>query len=559
MFCSKCGKKIPTDSIFCLYCGTRQVADSLPGKPENLSSISDETSNFGFVIISSKYDQEQTKKDPKIPDWVRKFYPEFDHCVLVWNVEFHQTYTFFAFEALDILEDCKISNQWKTEGIPVIQKSTQINLPSAYSKKALAAKEKQSTNTTQTKEIFRINGKDAEGFVSALFAREQELEDMRDSDEKRTVTLFLHCYASIFNDFQEQEEKKIDLAYRQLKWSNEQKLHWTCEKGTFTGIVKSDQIYFQPPMSRISDQRKQVYSPSIDRIAINLGWKAEVKSAERNYYQGKIFTHLEEALNWVENEMLSVKDEPVDDTPDFEEPDVFILTEDYREKLSPYWIDPTSICPEQITYQSLILLSCKHESSEIYTCLSGKQIEINQKYPSPAGLAVRLGLDRSSVKFEQVVPDFEWYRTVSLTRFYQQQVAIDFAQELWEKSNILKMFHDDIILSAKYGYQEVETQYTVFLGECSPEDHRVSKEKSRSEYLTDLALRYTLINALDVSAYRSLLGISIKDFSDEDLLCRLHYLRAKCPFVSAEAIAESIKWIRNFETKSSVRITKDKN
>jgi hypothetical protein len=550
MFCFACGKKIPADSVFCLYCGVKQVTSGLPDKLEPHPAPSDELSNFDFVIISSRYDQEKSKKDPKIPDWVRKFFPEFEHSVVVWDTELHKSHTFFAFDVLDIIDDWNASNQWKTEGIPVIEKSPHINLPSAYSKKALAAKEKQSDKQIQEKEIFRIKGKDAERFINALNAHKKEFEEMCDEDEERTTTVFMQCYAILINGAQEQEENKIDLSRRQMEWKHEQNFRWTCEKGTFTGIVSTEQFEYRPKSSKKENLWKQISSPYPIGITFNFRWMAEVKSAERDYYQGKRFDHLEEALDWVENEMLTVKDEPVENHPDITEPEEFILTEEYRQKLAPYWIDPSSIEPEHVTYQSLIQLTCKPESSELFTCLSGKKIEINRKYPSPAGLAVKLGLDHSGINFEQIIPDTELYQAVSLTRFYNQQDAVNFAQELWQRSNILKMFHDNIILSAKYGYQEVETHYTVFLGECSPEDQQTSKEISRSEYLADRALRYTLINALDVSGYRSLLGIPIEHFSDEDMLCRLHHLRAKCSLVPAEAIAESIKWIRSNESKS---------
>ncbi len=85
MFCFACGKKIPADSVFCLYCGVKQVTSGLPDKLEPHPAPSDELSNFDFVIISSRYDQEKSKKDPKIPDWVRKFFPEFEHSVVVWD------------------------------------------------------------------------------------------------------------------------------------------------------------------------------------------------------------------------------------------------------------------------------------------------------------------------------------------------------------------------------------------------------------------------------------------------------------------------------------------
>lgn len=47
MFCKKCGKIIPNDSIFCSYCGETVAAEDLPNKPENLDEMDNETAIYG--------------------------------------------------------------------------------------------------------------------------------------------------------------------------------------------------------------------------------------------------------------------------------------------------------------------------------------------------------------------------------------------------------------------------------------------------------------------------------------------------------------------------------
>lgn len=69
---------------------------------------------------------------------------------------------------------------------------------------------------------------------------------------------------------------------------------------------------------------------------------------------------------------------------------------------------------------------------------------------------------------------------------------------------------------------------------------------NRDEYLKERALRYTLIYALDVSGYRSLLQLT-HDITDERLLHDLHKFRAECIYIPPNACAESLKWLREKE------------
>jgi len=67
--------------------------------------------------------------------------------------------------------------------------------------------------------------------------------------------------------------------------------------------------------------------------------------------------------------------------------------------------------------------------------------------------------------------------------------------------------------------------------------------KSRSEFMTGMALRQTLIYALDVEGFRAYMGIPLEWEDDEKMLASMHELRAESAHLPTEARAESQQWL----------------
>jgi len=136
-----------------------------------------------------------------------------------------------------------------------------------------------------------------------------------------------------------------------------------------------------------------------------------------------------------------------------------------------------------------------------------------------------------------------WYYIRSAATYLQEAVAAAAAQRLWDQSAVLEQFREQKVIRARYGYEEVETHYQIWLGECHTQEKPWSKSEQRAEHLADLAMRETLLHALDVNGWRAFLQISFKSRTDDQLLQSMHKLRSKSPHQSAEVRAESVEWL----------------
>jgi hypothetical protein len=136
-----------------------------------------------------------------------------------------------------------------------------------------------------------------------------------------------------------------------------------------------------------------------------------------------------------------------------------------------------------------------------------------------------------------------------VTTHYDSQRAADQAQELWDQSTILEKHQEQKVFRARYGFEEVETKYCVWLGGIDKPGDPWPKSQSRDDYLAELALRQTLLSALDVNGYRQHIGISSKYVSDEKLLESMHRARVESPHLPAAVRAESRQWLHEHGIK----------
>jgi hypothetical protein len=127
--------------------------------------------------------------------------------------------------------------------------------------------------------------------------------------------------------------------------------------------------------------------------------------------------------------------------------------------------------------------------------------------------------------------------------YLQEPVAAAQAQQLWDQSVIPDKFREQKVIRARYGYEEVETGYCTWLGVCKNQEKMWSRSESRTEHMTQKAMRETLLRALDVNGWRAFLHLSFKYSTDDELLRAMHEVRAKSPHQLPEARAESARWL----------------
>ena len=213
--------------------------------------------------------------------------------------------------------------------------------------------------------------------------------------------------------------------------------------------------------------------------------------------------------------------------------------------LTPYWINPTALEPDRTTYQLLIDIEYAPDRFETMQLLAGGTIRHHERYASPRQLVSQVRLDPDQWVVEQPLgPQDGWYRVRSAVTFYQELIAHQQAQQQWDHSLIVSQFRAGKVERARYGVEEVETGYVAWMGGCEKPDSPWPKPETRVEHMADLAMRQTLINALDVEGLRLHFGIGPETLSDERLLVSLHRARAKSHFLPPQTRMESQQWLR---------------
>jgi hypothetical protein len=206
--------------------------------------------------------------------------------------------------------------------------------------------------------------------------------------------------------------------------------------------------------------------------------------------------------------------------------------------------------PKRVTYRAIIDLEYEPYDYKTWEISFGKKYRHSEKFASPTQLVRELQLD-PQLDIEQLING--WYRLLSRVIYYREDIAIAQAQQFWEKSTIVQQHRAGKVVRAQYGYEEVEIRYRVMIGGCENPERPYLLEESREEHLERLALRETVIYALDLEGFRLFLGLSPDDISDEELLDTMHTQRADSPHVPLEEQMESERWLRTHGTKRVLR------
>ena len=136
---------------------------------------------------------------------------------------------------------------------------------------------------------------------------------------------------------------------------------------------------------------------------------------------------------------------------------------------------------------------------------------------------------------------------MSVTTYYQETTVAEQAQKTWDQSQIIQQFKAGKIKRVRYGYKEVETGYTVYLGACEQSDFPWGEPVSREEYLETQAMEESLSFALDLNDYRDYLGATEELISDELIRTKMHKKRLQSRHLPEEIRRESKIWLAQHE------------
>lgn len=350
---------------------------------------------------------------------------------------------------------------------------------------------------------------------------ESETRTLTPEEERQKTEALSRVYAMLIRLGQKRHAKEVDLSVYTLPWVyNDDACTWICDV----------------PPNRGSIQLVQT--------GIFWHWEACIERPDHFKNTSLPFHEPGDALGWAEQKLIAIQNEV--EEPEQEAPRLTLadFSPEKQPHLAPYWIDAHDIEPQRITYRVLIDLEYTPYDYETMEMSFGKKYHYNKKFATPTRLARDLNIDATQVHIEQPIGENDgWYRITSSTSYYSEPLAAAQAQQLWDKSAIVRQYNAGQVIRARYGYVEVETHYTVMLGGCESPDRPYAGSKSRSEFMAGMALRQTLIYALDVEGFRAYMGIPREWEDDEKMLASMHELRAESVHLPLETRAKSQQWL----------------
>ncbi len=488
-----------------------------------------EHETWGFRF-NQELDFTRARKGEKImgcPEWLEPFQlPTWgERGLVLWNTADHKIETLRAHEALRLLKQLESGEHGKLDGISVTRLVTKIEAqlpPRGRRKKDQPPPETKSTSQDVYIEIIHLPAEAGQELMEFLRAQKSTLLEMAKRDAKERQDVLTHLLVDMLKWSREREMREFDFSQRSMSWERTDVYRWTCQAKSAEG-----RVCFQESLWH---------------------WHACVKQRSR-IAKSQYFAYLKDAVEWMENELTAWADEPqLDDPPSYAAriEQVTANRARLRHELSagPYWIDPLQLEPKQASYRVLIELDAEPVSARTYQSMCGGTFRYDKHYLSPAKMSQALNLDPDRFLVEQPVGEnTEWYRITSSTAYYQHSTAEGLAQEAWDRSQILMRFQAGSIQRARFGYEEAETGYGMYLGACEHAENPWSPPESREEHMQERALRESLCFALDVNDFRDFLGLTVQESSDEDLLDAMHRTRARSRFVPEQAQRESRIWL----------------
>ncbi len=445
--------------------------------------------------------------------------------IVVWSNQAQCVEVLSATHGLQLIDYMRAKDTWKTEGIPIIRQYGQLVILDSQKKKMGEHKQGKKpgeadnqTSKPETKESFHLNPDQSAEFLQILEANEPLLQQMAKEDEQKRIQVSREICDLLLKGMRATEASKIDFSARPFGW----------EKDAVTTTL----ICNRPPNRG-----------SVRSTADSFFWRGCIEQPNRFKHESPYFVNLEDALNWVEQQLQKIQQEPdeLKQEDRWQRIPLAELIALKRAELAEYWIDPTALEPERISYQAIIDVEYAPSSSKTMEMSFGQKYHYDEKFATPSQLARELHLD-PQLDVEQRFEGL--YTLVSRVKYYREETAATQAQRFWEQSAIIPQHRVGKVIRAQYGTVEVETGYKVIIGACENPNHPYSLPESREEHLAWRALGETLKYALDLEGFRLYVGLGPDDISDERLLEIMHSHRAKSCHVPMEAQLESERWLR---------------
>ena len=398
---------------------------------------------WGFKFnLSSNY--ERLKRDQKpqgCPEWLNPQQISLwqEQGFVVWNGAEKRIERLSGHEALALLGKLISIDNWKAEGISITKQVHKIQIPMqprGRHKKIQpeTTGERQSTGDVIDEERVHLPPEAGPELSEILQTNEQHLQEMAEQEKKRNNEAWAQVYEILIKSSRKDEESKFDFKARPYTWEYQSEGYWICHHQQIEG--------------RVCLEKHLLY------------WFCQVQ------YPGNVgkfnqFVKLQEAVDWVEKEMVDLARQPPPP-----EPEPYCLSAEQRDAAcvrlkqqligGPFWIEPAALEPERITYRVIVEVYAAPVDYKTMELSCGDTLQYDKRYLSPAKLAAALSLDFDHFDIERPADiEFGWYWFKSLTTYYQEVAASEQAQKSWDQSAIFRQFKDKKISRARYGYQEV--------------------------------------------------------------------------------------------------------
>ena len=465
---------------------------------------------------------------PDCPDWFeqRQFNVWQEEGLIVWNNVDKKIEALNGSYTLRLLNQLESQNNWKTEGISVTKLVSEFSFEAHPRGRRKKTEQKTETTSTGTqpfyKEMLHLPAEAGPELIELINANKSIISNMAKTEKKRYDDA-IHQFIEAALDFSHKEEtEKFDFSARQFQWLPNGSNRWMCKHQTAEGRV-------------CVDETKWFWCACTNRQG----------SLEKSEH----FKEFSSAIEWVETELVNIINNP--ELPDLSS---HIRTEQERKEAltklrhklqsSPFWIDPSVIEPDNISFKILIQIEATPTKFDTITTRCGDTIRVNERFPGQSKLAMIIGLDRDQFNFTQPLGDnSDWHLITSLTTFYQENSAAEQSQKTWNQSRIAQQFKEKNIRRARYGYQEVETGFEIYLGACESSDDPWWIPETRAGHMEQLAFRESLSYSLDANDFRDFLGLSTQSVTDDQIQHIMHSTRASSKHIPEAKKVESKIWL----------------
>jgi hypothetical protein len=538
MRCPHCDQSIARTDRFCRHCGRAVSPPPQPPEPAPLSrasympTMAQSTGDLWGARLNLHGAGLLTPGSRPVgcPEWVERgdWYRWDHHGLVVWDHVGRGIGVIPAGQALSLLEQAQSGEGWNAEGIPIAEYGVVFRLPTLRRARRNKGQpepppeEHDSEGEEHWDERLRLRGEAAREFVEFLRRNEPALRAAADKDQEKVHEAVRMYWGMAFRHHFAEQLRAIDLSRRPLPWT------------------KTD----DPPTLEC---RMPDYMARIVVAKSGFWWQPTLEEAGEFPWHGPHCMELDKALDWAETELPRRRAEEearMRAAVEEKAAEAARLASLPRKDLAPYWIAPEALEPARITYRAVLQVEYVPYHAKKLEIAPGRFIDYDKEFYTPSMLARELGLDSAHVTADQPIDLLGWYFLRSATTYLQPDVAASQAQQLWNQGVVLQRFQEGKAIRARYGTEEVETRLHTWLGLCEPTDRPWGPSQSRADYMAGLAMRETLIAALDVNGWRLFLEFEFRERSDAQLLRDMHRMRVKSRHQTQAARAESDRWLR---------------